>query len=285
MRPDNITQEELEKRLKEKSLNELKRAELGLSKRQFKRLLKQEKFEATKHEYRQIQKEKRKLKNASRDHEARPHKAPKLDITDQQETGVNFIVDCGFNDLMNDKEINSLSNQITRIYSSKRHCKYNLPLIITSFGGKLQERFEKSIPEYRLWKGIEFDAKDIPLDKEFVYLTADTDEIIEKLNEGTTYIIGGIVDKNRHKNLCVDKAKKLGLKVGKLPIDKYIEINGRQVLATSHVYEICCKWFETKDWKESFNAILPPRKLKSTKDMNTTTQKENIDSNVIENTS
>ena len=45
----------------------------------------------------------------------------------------------------------------------------------------------------------------------FVYLTADTDATITELTPGTTYIIRGIVDRNRYKYLCAKKAEALGV--------------------------------------------------------------------------
>ncbi|CAH6718879.1 tRNA (guanine(9)-N1)-methyltransferase [[Candida] jaroonii] len=263
------TEEEILQRQKDKETHEAKRKELGISKSQYKKILKQEQFEASKTEYRKIQRDKRKKRK--NDDEERKPKEKRLRVDEQNPTGVKFIVDCEFDDLMNDKEINSLSNQITRIYSSKRICKYDLPVTVTSFGGKLQKRFEKAIEHYVGWKDFTITPESLQQLKddndktgkygELIYLTADTDEVIETLEDDKTYIIGGIVDKNRHKSLCVNKAKQLGLKVGKLPIDKYIEMNARHVLATSHVYEICCKWYELGNWKDAFNAILPKRKL------------------------
>jgi tRNA (guanine9-N1)-methyltransferase len=51
-----------------------------------------------------------------------------------------------------------------------------------------------------------------------VYLTADSETLIEDLDPSKVYIIGGIVDHNRHKLLTFNKAEKEGLKHGRLPI-------------------------------------------------------------------
>lgn len=262
---DNLTEQEIQKRLQEKQEHELKRQKLGISKRQYKKILKQQHQEETKEEFRRIKREKR--KQGKKRHRNRS-KVPFEKQLDSK--GVRCLVDCEFDDLMNEREIVSLSGQITRMYSCKRQCQYNLPLIINSLNKRLKDRFDSMVPQYRQWKNLEIN-EDMTLKQkmehdqaqghQYVYLTADTDEEVEELQENTTYVIGGIVDKNRHKNLCVNKARELGMKVGRLPIGKYIKINGRQVLATSHVYEICCKWLEYRDWEKAFNEILPPRKL------------------------
>lgn len=265
---DLLTPEQLQQRLEEKQENELKRQKLGISKNQYKKLLRQQRQDETKGEYRQAKREKRKQEGKKRNRNYN-----KISIDKQLDSkGVRCLVDCEFDELMNDKEIKSLSNQIARMYSSKRQCKYNLPLIINSFNKRLKTRFDTVIPQYKSWKNLDINCdstlkQQMEIDQEqlgqkYVYLTADTDNEIDELQPNTTYIIGGIVDKNRHKSLCVNKAKQLGMEVGRLPIGKYIKINGRQVLATSHVYEICCKWLESRDWEKAFNEVLPPRKLK-----------------------
>ncbi|KAK6199463.1 guanine-1-methyltransferase-domain-containing protein [Scheffersomyces amazonensis] len=270
----------------------------GMSKNEWKRIQKQKKWEETKEEYRQMKRVKKKAARKRKhqhddddnDNENKNyHTAKKTALpTVQSPTDVKIIFDCEFDDLMNTKEIVSMSNQITRSYSAMRHCTHSLPITVSSFNKNLKSRFDKSVPQYTLWnKNITFNTNDTLSDllnkedlSQYVYLTADTDEVIESLEPHKTYIIGGIVDKNRHKLLCVNKAKELGLKVGKLPIDKYIEINGRHVLATSHVYELCCKWFENNgDWETAFNQVLPPRKKSKNEPINDSEEEPSTESN------
>ncbi|RCK66634.1 tRNA (guanine(9)-N1)-methyltransferase [Candida viswanathii] len=261
------TPEEIEERRK------LRRLEVipdGLSRAEWKRQQKKQRWKDTKAEYLEVQREKKRLarqRKRVRLQENEELREAQRKRTKQTPTDVSIIVDCAFDDLMLDGEIVSLSNQIKTCYAAMRRCNYKLPITVTSFNKRLKERFETGLGEYTLWTGnLEFTDKSLMEvgDKlQLVYLTADTDEEITKLEPDHTYVIGGIVDKNRHKKLCYNKAKELGIKVARLPIGKYIEMNGRHVLVTSHVYELLCQWFETGgDWEEAFNKVLPPRKLK-----------------------
>lgn len=254
----------------------------GMSKNAWKKLQKQKRWEQEKEEYRlkrrdkkkaaRVRKQERKAAGVTDDDNYHQQAKRSLPQT-QKASGVKIIMDCEFDELMSEKEIISMSNQITRCYSAKRHSEYDVDLVISSFNKRLKARFDSRVLDYPKWRNMTFSENDkltdlLPEDKDelakYVYLTADTDTELDALEEGHTYIIGGIVDKNRHKKLCLNKANELGIKVARLPIGKYIQMNGRQVLATSHVYEIMCMWFEKgHDWQRAFNEVLPPRKIKA----------------------
>jgi tRNA (guanine9-N1)-methyltransferase len=75
-----------------------------------------------------------------------------------------------------------------------------------------------------------------PPSRQLVYLSADAEEELTTLSEDEVYIIGGIVDRNRHKNLCQGKAEGLGIRTARLPIGSFIEnLPTRKVLTVNQV--------------------------------------------------
>ncbi|TYJ55914.1 hypothetical protein B9479_003437 [Cryptococcus floricola] len=105
----------------------------------------------------------------------------------------------------------------------------------------------------------------IPGKHTLVYLSADAEEEITTLSEDEVYIIGGIVDRNRYKNLCQDKAEKLGIRTARLPIGSYIaNLPTRKVLTVNQVFDILVQYLKFKDWAVAFEAVIPTRKYAAT---------------------
>lgn len=99
-----------------------------------------------------------------------------------------------------------------------------------------------------------------PSQPQIIYLTSDSPHTLTTLSPYTTYIIGGLVDKNRHKSLCYNTAVRRGIPTAKLPIGEYMQMSSRQVLTTNHVVEIMLRWLEVGDWGDAFVKVLPKRK-------------------------
>jgi tRNA (guanine9-N1)-methyltransferase len=215
---------------------------------------------------------------------------------------VTVIFDCDFEEYMYDHELKSLGLQITRCYSDNRKAKYRAHLALSSFGGKMKERFDGILAQqYTSWKGFQFfeddfvsvaekskewmaspqegqdmgairkssaeEAQDNQTESEgadeegeIIYLSSESDNVLTHLKPNSTYIIGGLVDKNRHKGICHKRAVNRGIKTAKLPIKEYLEMRDRQVLVTNHVLEILLKWMEFGDWGKAFMEVMPKRK-------------------------
>ncbi|KAJ6781363.1 hypothetical protein PWT90_02775 [Aphanocladium album] len=102
-----------------------------------------------------------------------------------------------------------------------------------------------------------------PLDPAFrdvVYLSSDSPYTLERLEPNTTYVVGGLVDKNREKGLCYRRARERGIRTARLPIGQFMVMQSRQVLATNHVVDIMLKWLEFEDWGKAFLSVIPKRK-------------------------
>ena len=75
-----------------------------------------------------------------------------------------------------------------------------------------------------------------------MYLTPDSQDTLEELDPQKVYIIGGLVDRNRHKGLCQSKADKQGIKSAKLPIEQHLKLAGTRVLTVNQTAAILIHW-------------------------------------------
>ncbi|MCJ1285755.1 tRNA (guanine(9)-N(1))-methyltransferase [Xylographa opegraphella] len=212
---------------------------------------------------------------------------------------ITVVVDCGFDDLMLDNERVSLASQLTRCYSDNHHAPFQFHMAVSSFGRKLKERFETVLSgHHQSWRGVRFldgdfveaaeQAKEWMVgpqggvlagvfkgkasgevgaekvvdtgEAETIYLTSDSPDTLTELKPYSTYIIGGLVDRNRHKGICYKRAMDRGMKTARLPIGEYMDMASRFVLATNHVSEIMVRWLELGDWGEAFLKVVPKRK-------------------------
>ncbi|EPE26042.1 hypothetical protein GLAREA_01954 [Glarea lozoyensis ATCC 20868] len=304
----------------------------GISKSQRKKLARKAEWEAGK-DYRKAKRKEQQKAKKERKREAKaeiqtkiengdlelPKPPPKANSARPVQVPLTLILDCDFDTYMVDKEIISLGSQITRCHSDNRKSMYRSHLCVSSWGGRLRERFEGVLTNNHLgWTGVRFMEDDFevvgkvldevmrgkeggvlagalaetidgvqesserhsvienvaPIEQledtkpKLVYLSSDSPNTLERLSPNTSYIIGGIVDKNRHKGLCYKKACERGIPTAKLPIGEFLTMQSRTVLTVNHVVEIMLKWLETGDWGEAFLKVIPKRKeakLKTTR--------------------
>lgn len=214
----------------------------GLSKNAIKKLLKDELWEETRGDRTKEKREKQKKRRADRQQLVKDGvleplaKKPRSKYMTVGKVGT--ILDCSFSDLMNEKEISSMRQQICRCYSANvRAEKESMNLTLTSLDDTMTKMMDAKAPSWRNWRNFEATTESFidkfPNKEDLIYLSADSDNVAHELEEGKTYIIGGIVDKNRHKNLCNDKAKKHGIKTAQLPIGDYIRLASRKVLTVN----------------------------------------------------
>mmetsp|Transcript_11116 Transcript_11116/g.20802 ORF Transcript_11116/g.20802 Transcript_11116/m.20802 type:complete len:396 (-) Transcript_11116:11-1198(-) len=184
------------------------------------------------------------------------------------DTSFRVCIDCGFGDLMTYKEMNSLASQIRYCYAANKRSNNPVYISVSSLNesGTTFEQLSKveGFPEQ--WKQRGFSCSSESLDKmhdihNLVYLTSDSETKLDHLDDSKTYVIGGIVDRNRLKGITIEKANKLGIQTAKLPIDEHLKLVATKVLTVNHVFEILLKYREFgDDWKQALLEVLPQRK-------------------------
>lgn len=299
---------------------------MPISKNQLKKLKREEKWLQKKEDYKRYQKEKKKLcKQKKKEIEESlklsnpelyqqlypnnsqtvinpPKKEVKKQYLENMQKGVKIIIDCGFEKYMKEKDLISLTRQLTDCYSINKKAENPFNFILYDVGENLKNNLLKNNCEK--WLGFRFievgkydnlkefikaeftinensfdnsTAEENTLqtcEKKFdykceniVYLTGDSENEINSLDKNKIFIIGGLVDRNKLKLITYNKAKELGISHGKLPIGDFIHLKTSKILATNHVFAILSHFVnKSNDWKECFTSIIPKRKLEESEE-------------------
>ncbi|KAK3546001.1 hypothetical protein QTP70_019293 [Hemibagrus guttatus] len=237
-----------------------------LSKRQRKKLLKQQQWE----EQRDLRKQKRKERKQQRKLERQTQVEDRPDCPDRKRirkeaepSPLRLVIDCSFDSLMMLKDVKKLHKQIQRCYAENRRAAHPVQFYITSHGGQLKQNMDEINKGWVNWKDVHIKSEhfhEILSKEDLVYLTSDSPNILQELDEAKAYVIGGLVDHNHHKGISFKRAKELGIAHAQLPLSSFVKMNSRKVLAVNHVFEIMLAYLEKRDWKEAFFTVLPQRK-------------------------
>uniref|UniRef100_A0A7N0UAZ4 tRNA (guanine(9)-N(1))-methyltransferase n=1 Tax=Kalanchoe fedtschenkoi TaxID=63787 RepID=A0A7N0UAZ4_KALFE len=194
----------------------------------------------------------------------REEKAGKIErLRKAKEQGQNIVIDLEFAHLMSPNEISSLTQQIMYCYAMNKRSSSPGHLWLTGIGIDMETQLLK-IPGYNNWM-IEKESRSYvealqDWKDDLVYLTADSEVTLDTLDSKKSYIVGGLVDRNRWKGITIKKATEQGIQTAKLPIGAYLKMSSSQVLTVNQVIEILLKFIETGDWKTSFFHVIPQRK-------------------------
>lgn len=113
---------------------------------------------------------------------------------------LHVTIDLSFDDLMINKDIAKMTKQILRCYTLNRRASAPMQFSVTGFNGKAAKDMQKH-NGYEHWD-VKFHPEsylDIyPKDK-IVYLTSESENVIESLEQDSVYVIGGLVDHNSRK--------------------------------------------------------------------------------------
>uniref|UniRef100_A0A669BFA3 tRNA methyltransferase 10 homolog A n=2 Tax=Oreochromis niloticus TaxID=8128 RepID=A0A669BFA3_ORENI len=237
-----------------------------LSKRQRKKLMKQQKWEEEREQRKQRRKERkqqRRLQRQSHQEGGEVQSARKRARREATPSSLRLVVDCSFDSLMLIKDVHKLHKQIQRCYAENRRASHPVQFYLTSLGGQLRQSMDEKDKGWVNWKDIHIQTEhytEVVSQEELVYLTSDSPNVLTELDPRKAYVIGGLVDHNHHKGVTFERAKELGISHAQLPLSSFVKMNSRKVLAVNHVFEIILAYLEKGSWQEAFFTVLPQRK-------------------------
>ena len=218
------------------------------SKNQLKKQRKLAQYEQVRKERRQKEKEKQKQKRKEAAEKGLPIRTgpsrKELKKRQQQavsdnENALRIAIDLDCDDMMSDRDVAKCVKQCLRIYTINRRSERPVQLHFT--GIKTEGNIHKSLKKNDGWENwhvkYHFDEDHLQAFKpntDLVYLTSESETVLDTLDPKNIYCIGGLVDHNHHKNYCHDKATREGLRTARLPLGEYVDMKTRAVLSTFH---------------------------------------------------
>ncbi|XP_017029872.1 tRNA methyltransferase 10 homolog A [Drosophila kikkawai] len=180
------------------------------------------------------------------------------------DSALSVAIDLDYDDLMQERDIAKCVKQCLRIYTINRRSPHPGKLHFTGIrsNGHIHESFRKNDGWENWHVAYHFDRTHLQVfeSQQLVYLTCESDQVLDKLQPGITYVIGGLVDHNHWKGLCHQRATEAGLTTARLPLSEHVDMKTRSVLSTYHVFELLSKVAAGQDWTKAILDTIPLRK-------------------------
>uniref|UniRef100_A0A1A9V9A8 tRNA (guanine(9)-N(1))-methyltransferase n=1 Tax=Glossina austeni TaxID=7395 RepID=A0A1A9V9A8_GLOAU len=198
---------------------------------------------------------------------------------------VRIAIDLDYDDIMLGHDIAKCVKQCLRIYTINRRSEKSAQLHFTGIrtDGNIHAAFKKNHGWENWHLKYHFDESHLEVfpKEQLVYLTSESDTILQRLDVKDVYVIGGLVDHNHHKNLCHARATKAGLRTARLPLGEYVDMKTRAVLSTFHVFEILIRVAEGNSWIDAILQTVPSRKGAKPKVLQSDMKDEHKDESVV----
>lgn len=184
-----------------------------------------------------------------------------------------IVFDCDYEQHMTPSEIHNCAKQLTMAFAHNRVHDGSLCIYYCNLkkDGLLKQYFHRNMPNLMdddfpaiitSQSYLELFPKD-----QLVYLTPHCRTDLTEYDPDMTYIIGAMVDKTNPLPFSMAKAKKEGIRMAKLPLEKYLKWGSSSTknLTIDQMMAIFLDLKHTRSWDKALQHI-PRRKLKDFRD-------------------
>lgn len=179
-----------------------------------------------------------------------------------------IVIDCSYDEFMSRPEASNTGKQLMLSFAENRlhnepfdlhFCNVNLNSIAT----KALHKYIPTMLDDDFPMNMHTESMTEKFDKErLVYLTPHCRNDLEEYSHEDIYIIGAMVDKMNNEPLSLAKAKKQGLRIARLPLDRYLEwgSGSGKSLTINQMISIMLEMKKHGDWRKALQ-VVPRRKL------------------------
>lgn len=180
--------------------------------------------------------------------------------------GQNLVIDCSYDDYMNDKEMRNTAKQLTLCFALNR--MHNEPFNVHHCNANFQKTTMKNLQKSLVqihdtafpFNITEKSYLDLFPKEKLVYLTPHCKNDLEEFNPDDIYIVGAMVDKSSQEAVSLGKAKKQGLRMARLPLDRYFQFKSGKSLTIDQMLQILLELKTSNNFEKAFQHV-PRRKI------------------------
>lgn len=182
--------------------------------------------------------------------------------------GQKLVFDCSYDEHMTRREAVNAAKQLMLCFANNRmhDDPFDLHFCNANFKGDTMTYLEKHIPtmhdaSFPLNVHEKCFTELFPKER-LVYLTPHCRNDLEQFNPDDIYIVGCMVDKINNEPLSLAKAKRLGLRMARLPLDKYLQwgAGSGKSLTLDQMINILLDVSVDNNWKNALRHV-PRRKI------------------------
>ncbi|TDG51823.1 hypothetical protein AWZ03_001883 [Drosophila navojoa] len=189
-------------------------------------------------------------------------------LTRAMQFAPKMVLDCSYDSYMNNRECSNAAKQLMLSFAENRANDepFDLHFCNANLEGKCMQGLQRFIPtmlnpEFPMNVHTKCFTELFPKNQ-LVYLTPHCREDLVTYNPDDIYIIGAMVDTVNNEPLSLAKAKRLGLRMARLPLDRYLQwgSGSGKSLTLNQMINIMLDLKKTGDWDTALQHV-PRRKV------------------------
>ncbi|XP_023175147.2 mitochondrial ribonuclease P protein 1 homolog [Drosophila hydei] len=189
-------------------------------------------------------------------------------LTRAMQFAPKMVFDCSYDTYMNNRESSNAAKQLMLSFAENRANDepFDLHYCNANLAGRCMQGLQRFIPtmhnpEFPMNVHTQCFTELFPK-SQLVYLTPHCREDLVTYNPDDVYIIGAMVDTVNNEPLSLAKAKRLGLRMARLPLDRYLQwgSGSGKSLTLNQMINIMLDIKKTGDWDTALRHV-PRRKV------------------------